>query len=122
MQMLIGIAHIAAIEQERMIQQRAVAVRSPGELVDEIRDHFDVILVDLRELIDSFRIFSMMRTAMESHCRSFALRIGTPGKVSRKQVLDIVKLKMKDLNARDLEGAFKILKGTARSMGIEVEG
>ncbi len=44
------------------------------------------------------------------------------GKVTRKQVLDIVKLKMKDLNATSEEAAFRIVAGTARSMGIEVTG
>jgi large subunit ribosomal protein L11 len=44
------------------------------------------------------------------------------GKVTRKQVLDIVKMKMKDLNANDEEAAFKIVSGTARSMGIDVVG
>src|SRR5216117_3821371 len=42
------------------------------------------------------------------------------GKVSRKQVLDIVKLKMKDLNATTEEAGFRIVAGTARSMGIDV--
>jgi len=42
------------------------------------------------------------------------------GKVTRKQVLDIVKLKMKDLNATSEEAAFRVVAGTARSMGIEV--
>ena len=42
------------------------------------------------------------------------------GKVNRKQVLDIVKLKMKDLNATSEEAAIRIVAGTARSMGIEV--
>jgi large subunit ribosomal protein L11 len=42
------------------------------------------------------------------------------GKVTRKQVLDIVKLKMKDLNANSEEAGFRIVAGTARSMGIEV--
>ena len=42
------------------------------------------------------------------------------GKVTRKQVLDIVKLKAKDLNATSEEAAFRIVAGTARSMGIEV--
>ena len=41
-------------------------------------------------------------------------------KVTRKQVMDIVKLKMKDLNATTEEGGFRIVAGTARSMGIEV--
>lgn len=42
------------------------------------------------------------------------------GKVTRKQVLDIVKLKAKDLNATSDEAAFRVIAGTARSMGIEV--
>ena len=42
------------------------------------------------------------------------------GKVTRKQVLDIVKMKLKDLNAANEEAAFRIIAGTARSMGIEV--
>jgi large subunit ribosomal protein L11 len=44
------------------------------------------------------------------------------GKVNRKQVMDIVKMKMKDLNAVDEEAAFRVVAGTARSMGIEVVG
>lgn len=44
------------------------------------------------------------------------------GKVTRQQVRDIAKLKMQDLNAVDLEGAVKIIEGTARSMGIEISG
>ena len=42
------------------------------------------------------------------------------GKVSRQQVDEIATLKMADLNACDLDGARKIIMGTARSMGIEV--
>ena len=42
------------------------------------------------------------------------------GKVTRKQVMDIVKLKMKDLNATNEEAAFRVVAGTARSMGIDV--
>jgi large subunit ribosomal protein L11 len=42
------------------------------------------------------------------------------GKVTRKQILEIVKLKEKDLNANDDEAAIKVIAGTARSMGIEV--
>src|SRR5947199_10531258 len=44
------------------------------------------------------------------------------GKVTRKQVMDIVKLKLKDLNAVNEEAAFRVVAGTARSMGIEVVG
>lgn len=43
------------------------------------------------------------------------------GKVSRTQLREIAESKMPDLNARTLEQAEKIIEGTARSMGIEVE-
>src|SRR6266436_4561025 len=43
-------------------------------------------------------------------------------KVSMKQVREIAKTKMEDLNAKDLDNAAKIIAGTARSMGITVEG
>ncbi len=42
------------------------------------------------------------------------------GKVTKKQVLDIVKIKSKDLNAADDEAAFRMVAGTARSMGIDI--
>jgi large subunit ribosomal protein L11 len=44
------------------------------------------------------------------------------GKVTRAQVKEIAETKMPDLNAVDIEGAMKIVEGTARSMGITVEG
>jgi large subunit ribosomal protein L11 len=42
------------------------------------------------------------------------------GKVTRKQVMDIVKIKKKDLNARSDEAGFRIIAGTARQAGIEI--
>jgi large subunit ribosomal protein L11 len=42
------------------------------------------------------------------------------GKVTRKQVMDIVKMKSADLNAFKDEAAFRVIAGTARSMGIEI--
>ncbi len=44
------------------------------------------------------------------------------GTVTRQQVRQIAETKMPDLNANDIEAAMKIVEGTARSMGIEVEG
>ncbi|MDH5506264.1 MAG: 50S ribosomal protein L11 [Anaerolineae bacterium] len=44
------------------------------------------------------------------------------GKVSRAQVREIAELKMKDLNANDIEGAMRQIEGTARNMGILIEG
>ncbi|MFA6844827.1 MAG: 50S ribosomal protein L11 [Sphaerochaetaceae bacterium] len=51
---------------------------------------------------------------------------GTPnktkvGKLSKAQVEDIAKAKLNDLNCRSMESAMKIIAGTARSMGVEVE-
>ncbi|GMQ99947.1 MAG: 50S ribosomal protein L11 [Zetaproteobacteria bacterium] len=44
------------------------------------------------------------------------------GKVTRAQVQGIAETKMPDLNAYDVEAAMRIIEGTARSMGLEVEG
>jgi large subunit ribosomal protein L11 len=46
----------------------------------------------------------------------------TVGSVTLKQVREIAESKMVDLNANDVEGAMKIIIGSARSMGIEVKG
>jgi len=45
----------------------------------------------------------------------------TVGTVTTKQIREIAEAKMKDLNATDVEGAMKIILGSARSMGIEVK-
>ncbi|MDP7040440.1 MAG: 50S ribosomal protein L11 [Myxococcota bacterium] len=42
------------------------------------------------------------------------------GSISKEQVEEIAKVKMPDLNAKDIEGAMRIIEGTAKSMGIEV--
>ncbi len=44
------------------------------------------------------------------------------GKVSREQLRQVAQTKMADLNAKDIEAGIRIIAGTARSMGIEVEG
>jgi len=44
------------------------------------------------------------------------------GTVTKKQIREIAELKMPDLNAEDVENAMKMIAGTARSMGITVEG
>ena len=43
------------------------------------------------------------------------------GKLTKKQLQDITARKMKDLNARSEEAAMKVIMGTARQMGVEVE-
>lgn len=44
------------------------------------------------------------------------------GTVTRKQILEIIEIKKNDLNASDEDAAFKIIAGTARSMGLEIAG
>ncbi len=44
------------------------------------------------------------------------------GKVTQAQLREIAEIKMKDLNARDVESAMMIIAGTARSMGLVIEG
>jgi large subunit ribosomal protein L11 len=46
----------------------------------------------------------------------------TIGKVTKKQVEEIAKLKLPDLNTNSMEQAIKTIEGTARSMGIAIEG
>ncbi|MEC9243924.1 50S ribosomal protein L11 [Nitratireductor rhodophyticola] len=44
------------------------------------------------------------------------------GKISRDKVREIAEAKMKDLNANDVDAAMRMVEGSARSMGLEVEG
>jgi len=44
------------------------------------------------------------------------------GKVTKAQIREIAEKKMPDLNAKDIEGAMRIIEGTARQMGVEVIG
>ncbi len=46
----------------------------------------------------------------------------TIGKVTKKQIEEIAKLKLPDLNTNNMEQAIKTIEGTARSMGIAIEG
>ncbi len=43
------------------------------------------------------------------------------GKVGRAKIREIAQIKMSDLNANDIDGAMRIIEGTARNMGLEVE-
>ena len=44
------------------------------------------------------------------------------GKINQKQLKEIAEIKAADLNAIEIEAAMKIITGTARSMGLEIEG
>jgi len=73
----------------------------------------------------SFIIKSPPASVLLKKAAGLAKASGSPkaekvGKVTLEQVKEIAKLKMEDLNAVDMAGAIEIIKGSARSMGIEV--
>ncbi|HUG75521.1 MAG TPA: 50S ribosomal protein L11 [Acidimicrobiia bacterium] len=64
----------------------------------------------------------MLRQAARVEKGSAEPHVEKVGKVTRSQVREIAETKMVDLNANDIEAAMKIIEGTARSMGLTVEG
>ena len=75
----------------------------------------------------SFIIKSPPSSVLIKRAANLAKASGTSGKeiigkITKKQVEEIVKLKAKDLNTTDMNQASKTIEGTARSMGIAVEG
>ena len=74
-----------------------------------------------------FVLKSPPAAALLKQAASIAKGSGVPnkdkvGKVTSAQVADIVRMKWADLNARDVDHAKRMVEGTARSMGITVEG
>lgn len=63
----------------------------------------------------------LLRKALGVEKGSGATKTKSVGILSQEKLREIAELKMKDLNAIDLEGAMRMVEGTARSMGIEVE-
>jgi large subunit ribosomal protein L11 len=75
----------------------------------------------------SFIIKSPPSSVLLKRAANLAKASGTSGKeiigkVTKKQVEEIAKQKARDLNTSDLKQAIKVIEGTARSMGIAVEG
>ena len=75
----------------------------------------------------SFIVKSPPCSVLLKRACSLAKASGVPnkekvGKVTKDQLIEIAKVKLKDLNTEDVNEAIKIIAGTARSMGIDVEG
>ena len=66
-------------------------------------------------------VADLLRRALDVEKGSSMPNLTKIGKLSREKVREIAEFKMKDLNAADIEGAMRMIEGTARSMGIEVE-
>ena len=62
----------------------------------------------------------MIRSAIGIQKGSGKPHVDKVGKITRAQLEEIAKTKMDQLNAIDLDGAVKVVAGTARSMGVEV--
>jgi large subunit ribosomal protein L11 len=75
----------------------------------------------------TFEVKSPPAAVLLKQAAEIAKGSGTPnkekvGKVTAEQIRKIAERKLKDLNAFDIDQAEKLIRGTARSMGIEVEG
>ncbi|MDY6907238.1 MAG: 50S ribosomal protein L11 [Chloroflexota bacterium] len=66
-------------------------------------------------------VADLLRRALGVESGSSAPNTQKVGTLSREKVKEIAEYKMADLNAIDVEGAMRMVEGTARSMGIEVE-
>ena len=64
----------------------------------------------------------LIREAIKIQKGSGKPNVDKVGKITRAQLEEIAKVKMKQMNAIDLDGAVKVVAGTARSMGVTVEG
>jgi len=65
-------------------------------------------------------VTDLLKKAMGIEKGSETARLKLVGMITRDRIKEIAETKMKDLNAIDMEGAMRIIEGTARSMGIEV--
>ena len=90
----------------------------------------DIIPVEISVYEDKSYTFIMKTPpAAELLKKAAGIKKGSPvpqkekvGKITKAQLQEIAEIKMPDLTANDIEGAMKIIAGTARQMGIEVKG
>ena len=64
----------------------------------------------------------LIKEAVGIESGSSVPNVNKVGKITKKQLEEIAKIKMPDLNAASLESAMRLIAGSARSMGVEVEG
>lgn len=112
--------------------QHGVAI---GEFVKRFNDAtkadpgtiFPVIVTIFKDRSFDFHVKSPPASVLLKKAAGIAKGSATPnkekvGKVTKAQCIEIAKLKVKDLNTKDLEMGARMVAGTARSMGITVEG
>jgi large subunit ribosomal protein L11 len=86
-----------------------------------------IVITVYKDKSFTFEVKSPPAAVLLKQAANIAKGSGVPnkekvGKVTAEQVRKIAQEKQKDLNAYDLEQAEKIIRGTARSMGVEIEG
>jgi len=86
-----------------------------------------VVITVFEDKSFTFIIKSPPCAVLIKRAANIAKASGTPnkekvGKITKQQIMEIVKAKQKDLNTKDMNQAIKIVEGTCRSMGIEIEG
>jgi large subunit ribosomal protein L11 len=86
-----------------------------------------VVITVYQDKSFSFVVKSPPAAVLLKRAASLAKGSGTPnkekvGKVTKAQIREIARMKMKDLNTNDEESAMRMIMGTARSMGIEIIG
>ncbi len=94
---------------------------------DQAGTIFPVVISVYQDRSFSFILKSPPAAILLKKAAGIAKGSGVPnrdkvGTVTKAQILEIVKIKENDLNAKDDEAAINIIAGTARSMGLEVEG
>ena len=81
--------------------------------------HGDIVPVIITAYEDKSFTFVIKTTPAANLLKKAA---GKAGKITEAQLREIAEYKLPDLNANDVESAMKIVAGTARNMGIEIEG
>ena len=106
-----------------------------GQFVSQFNDHTkemrgDIIPVELSVMDDrSFTFILKVSPASRLLLKIAGLEKGSgkvplekAGKISKAKLKEVAEKKMPDLNANDMDAAMKIIAGTARSMGVDIEG
>ena len=108
---------------------------NPGQFIQQFNDRTKTlngkivgcVVTVYQDRTFDFEIKSPPAAVLIKDAASIAKGSGVPnkekvGKITRQQVEAIAKEKLEDLNTNDLAAAGRIIEGTARSMGVEVEG
>jgi len=108
---------------------------NPGQFIAQFNDRtkdlrgkvVGVLVTVYHDRSFEFEIKSSPASVLIREAAGIEKGSGTPnsnkvGKITKKQVRDIAEQKMGDVSARDIDAAMRIVEGTARSMGVTVEG